>query len=68
MTLLLNIIIGFSANAFTNRAQRIQNLAYALIQAGVTPGDRVAVIAPNTYELSHALVVLRVADLSLKDP
>ncbi|KAF5377668.1 hypothetical protein D9615_005270 [Tricholomella constricta] len=29
-------------------AQRIQNLAYALIQAGINPGDRVAVIAPNS--------------------
>jgi len=32
-----------------NRAQRIQNLAYALIKAGVQPGDRVAVIAPNRF-------------------
>ena len=30
------------------RAQRIQNFAYALISAGIKPGDRVAVIAPNT--------------------
>ncbi|KZT71372.1 acetyl-CoA synthetase-like protein [Daedalea quercina L-15889] len=29
-------------------AQRVQNLAYALIQAGIQPGDRVAVIAPNS--------------------
>ncbi|KAI6153443.1 hypothetical protein BKA82DRAFT_147958 [Pisolithus tinctorius] len=29
-------------------AQRIQNLAYALIQAGIRPGDRVAVLSPNT--------------------
>ncbi|KIK06843.1 hypothetical protein K443DRAFT_129433 [Laccaria amethystina LaAM-08-1] len=29
-------------------AQRIQNLAYALIKAGIRPGDRVAVIAPNS--------------------
>ncbi|KAG1826116.1 uncharacterized protein BJ212DRAFT_1295378 [Suillus subaureus] len=28
-------------------AQRIQNMAYALIQAGIRPGDRVAVITPN---------------------
>ncbi|KAG1716562.1 hypothetical protein ID866_614, partial [Astraeus odoratus] len=33
------------------RAQRIQNLAYALIQAGIHPGDRVAVLSPNT--LAH---------------
>ncbi|KAG8936888.1 hypothetical protein FRC02_009978 [Tulasnella sp. 418] len=37
-------------------AQRVQNLAYALIRYGIRPGDRVAVIAPNcpliagTYE------------------
>ncbi|KAI9069976.1 acetyl-CoA synthetase-like protein, partial [Trametes sanguinea] len=28
-------------------AQRIQNFAYALIQAGVKPNDRIAIIAPN---------------------
>lgn len=28
-------------------AQRVQNLAYALLDAGIRPGDRVAVIAPN---------------------
>lgn len=28
--------------------QRVQNLAYALIQFGICPGDRVAVIAPNS--------------------
>lgn len=39
---------GGRTGAF-NRAQRIQNLAYALIWAGIKPGDRVAVIAPNTY-------------------
>ena len=32
----------------TFRAQRIQNFAYALINAGIKPGDRVAVIAPNS--------------------
>lgn len=31
------------------RAQRIQNLAYALIKAGIKPGDRVGVISPNAY-------------------
>ncbi|KAG9083420.1 hypothetical protein FS749_006048 [Ceratobasidium sp. UAMH 11750] len=31
-------------------AQRVQNLAYALIRVhGIKPGDRVAVIAPNRY-------------------
>ncbi|KZS92936.1 AMP-dependent synthetase and ligase [Sistotremastrum niveocremeum HHB9708] len=34
-------------------AQRIQNLAYALIEAGIKPGDRVAVIAPNWYADAH---------------
>ncbi|CCM00518.1 uncharacterized protein FIBRA_02552 [Fibroporia radiculosa] len=29
--------------------QRVQNLAYALIQAGISPGDRVAVLAPNSF-------------------
>ena len=29
------------------RAQRAQNLAYALIEQGIGPGDRVVVIAPN---------------------
>ncbi|KAJ7169689.1 hypothetical protein C8R46DRAFT_1264981 [Mycena filopes] len=35
--------------SFAVWCQRIQNLAYALIQAGIKPGDRVAVIAPNSY-------------------
>ncbi|KAI0371667.1 acetyl-CoA synthetase-like protein [Pilatotrama ljubarskyi] len=30
-------------------AQRCQNFAYALIQAGIRPGDRIAVIAPNMW-------------------
>ncbi|OBZ65771.1 Acetate/butyrate--CoA ligase AAE7, peroxisomal [Grifola frondosa] len=34
--------------------QRIQNLAYALIQAGIQPGDRVAVIAPNSPAIAEA--------------
>jgi len=38
-----------SPQKYIHRAQRIQNLAYALIQAGIKPGNRVAVIAPNTY-------------------
>ncbi|KAL4064962.1 hypothetical protein V8B97DRAFT_2025861 [Scleroderma yunnanense] len=37
---------------YSTWAQRIQNLAYALIQAGVRPGDRVAVLAPNTPMIS----------------
>ncbi|KAG1755131.1 uncharacterized protein EDB91DRAFT_274649 [Suillus paluster] len=35
-------------------AQRIQNLAYALIQAGIRPGDRVAVITPNAPLIADA--------------
>ncbi|KAI5897672.1 acetyl-CoA synthetase-like protein [Schizophyllum commune H4-8] len=34
--------------SFAVWAQRVQNLAYALIQARIRPGDRVAVIAPNS--------------------
>ncbi|KAG9314496.1 hypothetical protein JVU11DRAFT_5293 [Chiua virens] len=35
-------------------AQRIQNLAYALIQVGIRPGDRVAVLAPNSPMIADA--------------
>ncbi|TDL28404.1 acetyl-CoA synthetase-like protein [Rickenella mellea] len=35
-------------------AQRIQNLAYALIMSGIQPGDRVAVIAPNSPLIADA--------------
>ncbi|GLB36300.1 putative AMP-binding enzyme C-terminal domain [Lyophyllum shimeji] len=35
-------------------AQRVQNLAYALIKAAVKPGDRVAVIAPNSPLIADA--------------
>ncbi|KAF8272882.1 hypothetical protein EI94DRAFT_1769496 [Lactarius quietus] len=28
-------------------AQRVQNFAYGLLQAGIQPGDRIAVLAPN---------------------
>lgn len=34
--------------------QRVQNLAYALIQFGICPGDRVAVIAPNSPLIADA--------------
>lgn len=34
--------------AFSRSTQRVQNLAYALLQAGIEPGDRVAIIAPNS--------------------
>ncbi|KAL4244846.1 hypothetical protein ABKN59_001560 [Abortiporus biennis] len=34
--------------------QRIQNLAYALIEAGIRPGDRVALIAPNSPVIAEA--------------
>ncbi|KAJ3542282.1 hypothetical protein NM688_g5987 [Phlebia brevispora] len=35
-------------------AQRAQNLAYALIQAGIQPGERIAVIAPNVPVIAEA--------------
>ncbi|KAJ7783570.1 hypothetical protein DFH07DRAFT_788263 [Mycena maculata] len=40
--------------SFSVWCQRIQNLAYALIQAGIKPGDRVAVIAPNSPLIADA--------------
>ncbi|KAL5534450.1 hypothetical protein ACEPAG_912 [Sanghuangporus baumii] len=36
-------------------AQRIQNLAYAFIWSGIKPGDRVAIISPNTPMITEAL-------------
>ncbi|KAJ2928934.1 hypothetical protein H1R20_g8292, partial [Candolleomyces eurysporus] len=39
---------------FSVWAQRIQNLAYALIRSGIQPGDRVAVIAPNCPLIADA--------------
>ncbi|KAI0048343.1 acetyl-CoA synthetase-like protein [Auriscalpium vulgare] len=36
-------------------AQRVQNFAYGLIQAGIRPGDRVAVIAPNSPMIADAM-------------
>jgi acyl-CoA synthetase (AMP-forming)/AMP-acid ligase II len=27
----------------------VQNFAYGLLQAGIRPGDRIAVLAPNSY-------------------
>ncbi|KAF8621800.1 hypothetical protein AX15_007477 [Amanita polypyramis BW_CC] len=35
-------------------AQRVQNLTYALIKFGIRPGDRVAVIAPNSPMIADA--------------
>jgi len=40
--------------SYTVWTQRIQNLAYALIEAGIQPGDRVAVIAPNSPVIADA--------------
>ncbi|KAH0590551.1 hypothetical protein H2248_000695 [Termitomyces sp. 'cryptogamus'] len=43
-------------------AQRVQNLAYALIAAGIKPGDRVAVIAPNSpliADAHHGIIAAR---------
>ncbi|KIJ45585.1 hypothetical protein M422DRAFT_75032 [Sphaerobolus stellatus SS14] len=42
------------AYTFAVWAQRIQNLAYAIIEAGIRPGDRVAVIAPNCPLIADA--------------
>ncbi|CAA7266586.1 unnamed protein product [Cyclocybe aegerita] len=39
---------------FSVWAQRIQNLAYALIKAGIRPGDHVGVIAPNSPMIADA--------------
>jgi acyl-CoA synthetase (AMP-forming)/AMP-acid ligase II len=39
-----------SAYTYEVFTQRVCNLAYALIEAGIQPGDRVAVIAPNWCE------------------
>ncbi|KAI0029620.1 acetyl-CoA synthetase-like protein [Vararia minispora EC-137] len=39
-------------------AQRVQNFAYALIENGVRPGDRVAVIAPNSYGVIGARAII----------
>ena len=35
-----------------SRAQRVQNLAYALVDFGIRPQETVAVLAPNTFVLS----------------
>ncbi|KAH8835203.1 hypothetical protein DL96DRAFT_32999 [Flagelloscypha sp. PMI_526] len=40
---------------FETWAQRVQNLAYALKQLHIQPGDRVAVISPNTPMMADAL-------------
>ncbi|KAF7320258.1 putative acyl-activating enzyme 1, peroxisomal [Mycena kentingensis (nom. inval.)] len=39
---------------FSIWCQRVQNLAYALIQRNIKPGDRVAVIAPNCPMVADA--------------
>ncbi|KAG6896890.1 hypothetical protein C0992_005454 [Termitomyces sp. T32_za158] len=47
---------------FSVWAQRVQNLAYALLEAGVKPGDRVAVIAPNSpliADAHHGIIAAR---------
>ncbi|KAF9240924.1 acetyl-CoA synthetase-like protein [Melanogaster broomeanus] len=43
--------------SYSTWAQRIQNLAYALIQAGIRPGDRVAVLAPNSPMIAVAYIL-----------
>ena len=42
------------AHLHGNRAQRVQNFSYALIQNGIQPGDRIATIAPNWYASSFS--------------
>ncbi|KIL70677.1 hypothetical protein M378DRAFT_95172 [Amanita muscaria Koide BX008] len=39
---------------FSVWAQRVQNLAFALVKFGIRPGDRVAVIAPNSPLIADA--------------
>ncbi|KAJ3482473.1 hypothetical protein NLI96_g6951 [Meripilus lineatus] len=51
--------VYYTYSVFT---QRVQNLAYALIQAGIEPGDRVAIIAPNSpviAEAHHGVIAAR---------
>ncbi|KAI0307967.1 hypothetical protein B0F90DRAFT_1813320 [Multifurca ochricompacta] len=36
-------------------AQRVQNFAYGLLRAGIQPGDRIAVLAPNSPMIADAL-------------
>ncbi|KAH9968801.1 acetyl-CoA synthetase-like protein [Russula dissimulans] len=36
-------------------AQRVQNFAYGLLQAGIRPGDRIAVLSPNSPLIAEAL-------------
>jgi len=36
-------------------AQRVQNFAYGLIRAGIRPGDRIAVLSPNSPMIAEAL-------------
>ncbi|KAI0257390.1 acetyl-CoA synthetase-like protein [Lactifluus subvellereus] len=36
-------------------AQRVQNFSYGLLQAGIRPGDRIAVLAPNSPMVADAL-------------
>lgn len=40
--------------SFAVWAQRVQNLAYGLLRVGIKPGDRVAVIAPNSPLIADA--------------
>ena len=54
-------IIQVPPNLIVRRTQRVQNLAYALIEAGIQPGDRVAIVAPNWYVLLEPLPVLMIS-------
>ncbi|KAF8506944.1 acetyl-CoA synthetase-like protein [Russula emetica] len=48
-------------------AQRVQNFAYGLLQAGIRPGDRIAVLSPNSPMIAGdnilPFIVAYVADL-----
>lgn len=46
---IIQVLSETAAIILLSRAQRVQNLAYALKMAGIQPGDRVAVISPNWY-------------------
>jgi hypothetical protein len=43
-------------------AQRVQNFAYGLLQAGIQPGDRIAVLAPNCPMIAGDISPFRVSE------
>ena len=55
------VVYGGNRWTYAQFAERVGRIAGALIRAGVEPGDRVAVLAPNVPELLEAhFAVLRV--------